>query len=126
MSAVSNNVTPASIAMSTIRLHSRSSGFPQRPNIIVPSPSVLTCIPRLPRGRCSTASDHPGLLLEREAVPVVDAMTDVTVAHQEPHHPANLDRWVVGGGAQRVGRPYSIAVGNDVFDIVSKRGHRRQ
>src|SRR3954447_10644977 len=95
MSAVSKKVTPPSIATSTIRRHSSSAGFPHRPNIIVPSPSVLTSIPLAPGAGVPFASGHAGLALEHKAVPVVDAVGDAAIAHQEAHHPAHLDRTVV-------------------------------
>ena len=42
------------------------------------------------------AQAKPGLALEHEAVPVVDAVGDAAVAHLEVHHAAHRDRSLVG------------------------------
>ena len=93
MSAVSNSVIPPSSARSTIRRHSATSGLPHDPNIIVPSASTETSMPLGPSRRVARRRSHqPGLLLEHQAVPVVDTAGDQPVAHVEAHHPAHRHR----------------------------------
>ncbi len=126
MSAVSNRVTPAARAASTIRLHACSSGLPHRPNIIVPNASVLTSMPLLPNCRYCIVQSRPACCLNTEAVPVVDAMGDATLADDEPHDAAHRDRAIVDSRAQGVRRAHPVALGDDVLDVVAQARHRRQ
>src|SRR5471032_2696464 len=120
MSAVSNNVTPALMARSTISLHDCSSGLPHRPNIIVPRASVLTSIPLAPNFRYCIASGHARLTLEHQAVPIIDPVGDATIANNEAHDTTDSNRPVVGCRSQRVGRKDAVAVGYDIFDLVAQ------